>query len=75
MDGVVTRDDYDTRVGTVPGYALDPLKARILLSFALTKTRDHGAIEDIFKKYRCFFRVYAKNVKKIANYAYSAQRQ
>ncbi|MBR3054000.1 MAG: asparaginase [Firmicutes bacterium] len=51
MDGVVTRDDYDTRVGTVPGYALDPLKARILLSFALTKTRDHGAIEDIFKKY------------------------
>ena len=51
MDGVVMRDDYDTRVGTVPGYALDPLKARILLSFALTKTRDHGAIEDIFKKY------------------------
>ena len=51
MDGVVTRDDFDGRAGTVPGYLIDPLKARILLSFALTRTRDPGAIEDIFKKY------------------------
>jgi len=51
MDGVVTRDDYDDRIGTLPGYALDPLKARILLSFCLTLTCDRDEIERIFRRY------------------------
>ena len=51
MGGLVARDTYDDRIGTIPGYGLDPLKARILLAFALTKTQDPFEIEDIFKKF------------------------
>ena len=51
MDGVVTWDDYDCRACTIPGYLLDPFKARILLAFALTRTTAPSEIEDIFKKY------------------------
>ena len=51
MDGLVARDTYDGRIGTIPGYGIDPLKARILLAFALTKTQYPSEIEAIFKKF------------------------
>jgi L-asparaginase len=50
--GIILKDSaIDKSANCIPGNTLAPSKARILLSLALTKTRDYSKIKKIFKEY------------------------
>lgn len=50
--GIILKDEgIDKSENCIPGNTLSPPKARILLSLALTKTRDYSEIEKIFAEY------------------------
>lgn len=49
--GSVTPHRVDTELGTVAANSLNPQKARILLSLALTLTRDPMRVQDCFDRY------------------------
>jgi len=50
--GIILKDStIDKSTNCIPGNTLAPPKARILLSLALTKTRDYSEIEKIFAEY------------------------
>ncbi|WP_459478250.1 asparaginase [Clostridium saccharoperbutylacetonicum] len=50
--GIILEDDaMDKYNNCIPSYTLSPPKARILLSLALTKTKDYGQIKKIFAEY------------------------
>lgn len=50
--GIILKDStIDKYTNCIPSYTLSPPKARILLSLALTKTRDYSEIEKIFAEY------------------------
>lgn len=50
--GIILKDlTIDKYVNCIPSYTLSPQKARILLSLALTKTKDYSEIEKIFAEY------------------------
>ncbi len=50
-NGIVSRDHCDEELGTIAGYTMTPVKARILLSLALLKTSDHEELQRIFLEY------------------------
>lgn len=50
-NGMVSRDHCDDQLGTIPGEMLTPLKARILLSLALTITDNREKLAEVFGKY------------------------
>jgi L-asparaginase len=41
----------DDKLGFVASQELNPQKARVLLQLALTKTKDAGAIQQLFDQY------------------------
>ena len=50
--GIILKDEgIDKSENCIPGNTLSPPKARILLSLALTKTRNYSEIEKIFAEY------------------------
>lgn len=50
--GIILQDDtMDKYTNCMPSYTLSPQKARILLSLALTKTKDYAEIGKIFAEY------------------------
>lgn len=50
--GIILKDStIDKYANCIPSYTLSPPKARILLSLALTKTKDYVEIEKIFAEY------------------------
>lgn len=50
--GIILRDEtMDRYINCIPSYTLSPPKARILLSLALTKTKDFSEIGKIFSEY------------------------
>lgn len=50
--GIILKDEgIDKSANCIPGNTLSPPKARILLSLALTKTRNYSEIEKIFAEY------------------------
>lgn len=50
--GIITENSHmDQSENSIPGNTLSPQKARILLSLALTKTKDFSRIKQIFEEY------------------------
>lgn len=50
--GIILKDEgIDKSENSIPGNTLSPSKARILLSLALTKTKNYSQIEKIFAEY------------------------
>lgn len=50
-NGIVSQDNCDEELGTIPGGVLTPVKARILLSIALATTQSRDKLEAVFHKY------------------------
>lgn len=50
-NGIVSREHCDNNTGTIAGYTLSPVKARILLSLALLNTTDVKELQILFRSY------------------------